>query len=74
MFDDIRQIMLENYGIKDIDNSTDFKKDLGLNSFDLMNLVCLIEERYAIELDEEKYRKMTTIGQMCDYLNTLIKE
>ena len=74
MFDDIRQILLENYGIKDIDNSADFKKDLGLNSFDLMNLVCLIEERYAIELDEEKYRKMITIGQMCDYLNTLIKE
>jgi acyl carrier protein len=74
MFEDIKQILSENYGIKDIDLNTDFKKDLGLNSFDLMNLVCLVEERYSIELDEEKYRKMTTIGQMCDYLKTLIEE
>ena len=29
---------------------TDFVKDLGLSSFDIMNLVCIFEEQFDIEI------------------------
>ena len=72
MLEDIRKILKEEYQITDISEGTDFKKELGLNSLDFMNLICIVEEKYGIELDEEKYRRMTTVGELCEYLESLV--
>ena len=47
------------------------KKDLGLNSFDLMELAFVAEEILGVEMEEDKYRKAETIKDICDYLETL---
>ena len=41
MFEEIVKILKENYGIEDVKPESNFKKDLGLNSFDLMELLNL---------------------------------
>ncbi|MBR4580971.1 MAG: hypothetical protein IKO32_07035 [Lachnospiraceae bacterium] len=72
MLEVIKQMLEEEYQLTDVNLDTDFKKDLGLNSFDFLNLICLFEEKYNVELDEEKYRNMSTIGELCEYLESLV--
>ncbi|MBR5419889.1 MAG: acyl carrier protein [Lachnospiraceae bacterium] len=74
MFEEIGKILKEEYGIVDISRDMDVKGGLGLNSFDLMNLICIVEERYHIEIDEEQYRQLVTLGEMCDYVELKIRE
>ena len=72
MFEEIKKILSEEYGITELSMSTNFKKDLGLSSFDFMNLICIVEDRYQVDLDEEKYRSLTTIEDLTNYLEVLI--
>ncbi len=42
--------------------------DLGLNSFDLMNLVCLVEDVFDIEIPERVIANFKTVGDVMDYI------
>lgn len=72
MFDFLAKFLKDNYGIEHIELSTNFKKDLGLDSFDFVNVICAIEEKYGVELEEERYRRLNTIGELIEYLNVLV--
>ena len=72
MFEKIARILKENYEIETLSPEMNFKTDLGLNSFDLMELTCIAEDEFGIELEEEKYRSLETVGEMCEYLETLV--
>ena len=72
MLEEIKKILKDEYQITGVSADTGFKKELGLSSFDFMNLICIVEEKYGIELDEEKYRAMTTVGELCSYLESLV--
>lgn len=50
---------------------TDFVKDLGLSSFDIMNLVCIFEEQFDIEIPN---RDIWHIHQMKDVIDYLMKK
>ena len=49
MFEEIVKILKENYEIEDVKPESNFKKDLGLSSFDLMELAFIAEERQIIK-------------------------
>ncbi len=66
MFDDFKKILEENYDITDVTLNTNFKKDLGLTSFDFINLLCLIEDKYNVELDDQDYRNVNTIKELIE--------
>lgn len=68
MLNSFRKIMKEQYGINDVELTSNFKTDFGLSSFDFVNLICLIEETYKVELDEEDYRNMDTVGDLVKYI------
>lgn len=46
----------------------DLREDLGLDSLDLMELVMSAEEEYRIEIPEEKWHKVKTIGDVLKLL------
>ncbi len=71
MFEEIVKILKENYGIEDVKPESNFKKDLGLNSFDLMELAFIAEERFGLEIDESAYRGTETVKDISDYLESL---
>lgn len=50
---------------------TDFVKDLGLSSFDIMNLVCIFEEQFDIEIAN---RDIWHIHQVRDVIQYLMKK
>ena len=71
MFSDLKKIMKEYYEIDNIELTANFKKDFGLTSFDFINLICLIEEKYGIELDDKVYRHLNTVEELVTYLEKL---
>jgi acyl carrier protein len=46
----IQKIVYEVTGKKNVSYDTDFVKDLELNSFDIMNLVCAFEEYFGVSI------------------------
>lgn len=74
MYEKIEKVLREHYGISDITPEANFKTDLGLNSFDLMELTCIAEEMLGVEMEEEKYRNLQTVSEMCEYLEQLVRE
>ena len=71
MYEKIVKILKDKYGIENVTPESNFKKDLGLNSFDLMELAFVAEEILGVEMEEDKYRKAETIQDICEYLETL---
>ncbi|MBR1471666.1 MAG: acyl carrier protein [Lachnospiraceae bacterium] len=68
---EIAALLKEHYDLTEVRPEMEIKKDLGLSSFDLMNLICIVEEHYHIELEEERYRALVTVSDVCDYVAEL---
>ena len=47
---------------------TDFLKDLGLKSFDIMNIVCAFEERYDISVPTRDVWQLRQVSDVVKYL------
>lgn len=68
MLNQLRALFKKNYHIDNIDESTNLKNDLGLTSFDFINLIAILEDTFDIEFDEEKYHSINTIGDLIAYI------
>lgn len=44
--------------------------DMGLNSFDVVNVVVAFEEEFDIEIPDRAIRDLQTIGNIIDYLES----
>lgn len=69
IFDYLKDILVTNIG--DIDTTkivpdADIINDLGLDSFDVIELVMLIEEKYDIEITEEEMLEIATLQDVID--------
>jgi len=47
---------------------SNFKDDLGADSLDLFELVMSMEEEFGVEIPSEDLEKITTVGDVIDYL------
>ena len=65
------EIVAENLGadINTLTEETSFKDDLGADSLDLFEMVMALEEEYGKEIPTEDLEKLTTIGEVVEYLN-----
>lgn len=52
----------------EITEETSFKDDLGADSLDLFELVMAFEEEYGVEIPQEDLEKLTTVGDVIDYI------
>lgn len=68
MLEQLKTLLKKNYHIEDISIETNIKTDLGLNSFDFINLIALIEDTFGVELEEEKYHSINTVGDLIEYI------
>lgn len=71
MLNDFRQILKEYYDIEGVELTSNFKKDFDLTSFDFVNLIYIVEEKYQIEIEEDKYRSLNTIEELINYIELL---
>ena len=42
--------------------------DLGLNSFELFDLICIIEEKYDVSIPDRMLPSLVTVKDVVDYL------
>ena len=65
--------ILENYVEADeIKSEDNFKSDLGMSSFDTMCMVADIKTTFGVELTAADFINNKTVGQMAEYLSTLM--
>ena len=64
----IQEIIYNVTGKKNITDDTDFVKDLELNSFDIMNIVCAFEERYDISVPTRDVWQLRQVSDVVKYL------
>ena len=55
-------------GKKGLVMDTDFVKDLGLNSFDIMNVVCAFEEHFDIEIPNRDVWQLRQVKDVIEYM------
>lgn len=67
---DIVNPFLENPSIE-INENTVLLTDLGLNSFDLAELVCVIEDEFDIEIPDKMIKKLITVQDVMDCIEDL---
>ena len=52
----------------DIKEDSNLVSDLGLNSFELINLIIAFEEKFGIEIDDEELPEFETVSDIAEFL------
>lgn len=70
MLEKMREIIAEQLSVDgdSITEASSFKDDLGADSLDLFELVMSLEEEYGVEIPAEDLEKITTVGEIIEYL------
>ncbi len=68
LFTFIQDIVSEVTGKKGLVYDTDFVKDLGLNSFDIMNVVCAFEEHFDMEIPNRDVWQLRQVKDVIEYM------
>ena len=68
LFNFIKDAVYNVTGKKGLVYDTDFVKDLGLTSFDVMNIVCIFEYHFDVEIPSRDVWKMHRVKDVIDYM------
>lgn len=68
LFKFIQDVIKKVTGKKGLVYDTDFVKDLGLNSFDIMNIVCAFEEHFDVDIPSRDVWKMHKVKDVIKYM------
>jgi acyl carrier protein len=68
LFNYIRDTVSKIAGPKDMVMETDFVKDLRLNSYDIMNIVCEFEEHFDTEIPNRDVWQMRQVKDVVAYM------
>jgi len=75
VFDRIKEALVSQFEIDPgkITRDTDIMNDLGADSLDLVELIMTLEEEYGISVTDESVYENKTVGEIADYIESLIK-
>ena len=73
MLEEVREIISEICNVKasTVERDTKLVADLGLNSFELVNLLIAFEEKFDVEIDDDNLPELETVGDIIDYLENI---
>lgn len=72
MLERISEIMRDKLGVPDemaITEDISFKEDLLADSFEMTEFVMAVEDEYRIEISEEEWAEMETVGDLINCIN-----
>ena len=70
MFERVKQIIVDQLGIdeNEIAMESSFIDDLGADSLDIVELIMALEEEFNIEIPDEEAEKISTVGDIVEYI------
>jgi acyl carrier protein len=70
MLEKMKEIIAEQLSVEEdsITEESKFKEDLNADSLDLFELVMALEDEYSVEIPAEELEKLTTVGDVMNYL------
>jgi acyl carrier protein len=71
MLETVQRIIFQVTGKKNIGMETDFIKDLALNSFDIMNIVCAFEDHYEVTVPTRDVWQMRQVKDVIAYMGKM---
>ena len=71
MFEKVKAVIEDKLNAEgvEITETTSFKDDLNADSLDLFELVMALEDEFGTEIPSEDLEKLTTVGDVLNYLN-----
>ncbi|MGI6190210.1 MAG: acyl carrier protein [Clostridiales bacterium] len=71
-FEKIRDIIVEQLGVEpgEVTPDSRFIDDLGADSLDIVELIMALEEEFDMEIPDEEAEKISTVGDVVEYLKT----
>ncbi len=72
MFEKVKSVIEEKLNAEgvNITEDTSFKDDLNADSLDLFELVMALEDEFETEIPSEDLEKLTTVGDVLEYLKS----
>ena len=69
MLEKLKEIIKEHTGSDiDITEDTVLLTDLGMSSFDLVQLVCAVEDEFDIEIPDKEIKNFKTVGDVIGFI------
>lgn len=70
----VKKIVVEKLGVdeNEVTLSSKFKEDLGADSLDTVELVMALEEEFNCQISDEEAEKLTTVGEVVEYIKARI--
>ena len=68
LFNFIQDAVYKVTGKKGLFYDTDFVKDLRLSSFDVMNIVCIFEDHFDVDITSRDVWKLHQVKDVIDYM------
>jgi acyl carrier protein len=69
VFAKVKELVLARFSLEEDDISMDTTfESVGADSLDIVELIMEIEEEFEIEIPDEEIKKMSTVGDMVEYL------
>ena len=56
-----------------INRNTKLSSELDINSLELLNVVMVLEEDFEVTFEEERVKKLKTVGDIAEYIEELKK-
>jgi acyl carrier protein len=71
-FEQVKKIVVDLLGVEPekVTREARFREDLEADSLDLVELIMEFEERFGETVSDEDAQKLTTVGQVVDYVDT----
>lgn len=73
---EFRELLAEELDISEsvLTDDISMSDDLGVDSLEIIKLICLIEDRYDVEVDESHIDLLDNLDSAYGYINALIEE
>jgi len=72
LFEQVKEIIVQELSVPEekVKDSSTFEGDLRADSLDVVELVMELEEKFEIEIPEEDFEKIKTVGDLVRYIES----
>lgn len=56
---------------EDITEESKLRSDIGLNSFDMVNVAVDLESEYGVKIDSKEFGGLKTVGDLMSYIESI---